>query len=423
MRDALRGTLRRTTEITAEITTSSRPRGWQETLGRVDRAVRRAEEQAAALRAESSRGTPGDSHRHSVQLQAVQKGIRRERQRRLAARNEVGTLQRQLVKKRTQRDSLAERTARVRAERDEAMEAQRQAEARLAEVTELRQQLTATRRELEMPSPSPSSSEPYTSGSYAVSHRRIRELQDELEGLQAAITHHGRTRSGGGAVGGDGRLARADGSPIHSGRGRVQSASLSRRAQEQKKLVDAIAIERHAQEGRAAVLEGETAHWKHVTIRLQRELQQLRAESSGAAAADTPAGGGADDGIGASALAEAAKWHAEARAFAAEARRVERTQLQLEAERDAEREGWHDFSEQVSSRYGSRPTMGSSGGADADAAALRREHEAAQRELAEINAEVEELLQADRTVRVQLEQAERRLQAMDEMATELGAVI
>ena len=61
----------------------------QETLGRMDRAIARTKEQTAALKAESARGSHSDLRRHAMQLSTLGKALRREKQRRLAARTEV----------------------------------------------------------------------------------------------------------------------------------------------------------------------------------------------------------------------------------------------------------------------------------------------------------------------------------------------
>jgi hypothetical protein len=74
--------------------------GLQETLGRMERAISRTNEQTAALQAESARGSHSDLRRHAMQLSTLAKAMRREKQRRLAARTEVGMLQKQLVKRR-----------------------------------------------------------------------------------------------------------------------------------------------------------------------------------------------------------------------------------------------------------------------------------------------------------------------------------
>ena len=62
----------------------------QETFARMERAVTRTLEQTTALEAEKARSVSSDSRRHSVQLTSLAKAMRREKQRRLASRNEVG---------------------------------------------------------------------------------------------------------------------------------------------------------------------------------------------------------------------------------------------------------------------------------------------------------------------------------------------
>ena len=192
------------------------------------------------------------------------------------------------------------------------------------------------------------------------------------------------------------------------------------------------------------------AGWRRHAERLQLELGPLRlvlATSERAGAASPPLPPADDDErayTSGGKLAEAARWHAEARAFAAEARRVERAQRQLGAERDAEREGWRDFTEQVRGRYpspprGVRPAAGAagggalasgggggggglSGGPDAPSQQLQQLGQA-RAALAQAKAEADELMRQERSVRLQVDQAGRRLDAMEEMARQLDAVV
>jgi len=83
---------------------------------------------------------------------------------------------------------------------------------------------------------------------------------------------------------------------------------------------------------------------------------------------------------------------------------VESAQLQLARERDAEREGWHDFQEQVASRV------------QRAAASEQEELEAAAAELAKAHNEAEALVANKQYLRLQLDQAGRRLEAMSRMA-------
>ena len=92
--------LRQRSELALEL------EGLQETLGRMDRAISRAKEQAQALKAEGTRYSTSDSRRHSAQLSTLSKAVLREKQRRLSARNELGSLQRQLVKSKTRQEAI-----------------------------------------------------------------------------------------------------------------------------------------------------------------------------------------------------------------------------------------------------------------------------------------------------------------------------
>lgn len=109
-------------------------------------------------------------------------------------------------------------------------------------------------------------------------------------------------------------------------------------------------------------------------------------------------------------LAEAAKWHAEARAFAAEARRVERLHQQAVAKREAEREGWRDFQEEL--RKGRSGTILSNEEAQLDA--LRQE-------LMRVQTESDELLHGEGPMRTALQAEGLRLQKLRALAAELGA--
>jgi hypothetical protein len=145
-------------------------------------------------------------------------------------------------------------------------------------------------------------------------------------------------------------------------------------------------------------------------------LRALRAYGpTGAAELRSELADVAEDFADGEALLEAARWHAEARAFAAEARRVERVQMVLQRECDAEREGWRDFREQVSGRFPGALLGRSSSEAE--------ELERVQASLAQSRTEAGDLMKSEKTIRLQLEQAGRRLQAMNDMAAELEAVV
>jgi hypothetical protein len=120
-------------------------------------------------------------------------------------------------------------------------------------------------------------------------------------------------------------------------------------------------------------------------------------------------------------IADAAKWHAEARAFAAEVRRVEAAQVQLAQEREAEREGWRDFEQQVAGQFDAQGSPG--GGVTGSQGAKRQELQAARSTLAQAQAEVESLFDQERTTRLELEQVEKRIRALTEMTAELGDAI
>ena len=94
--------------------------GLQETLGRMERAIAKKNEEAEALKAEGLKYTSGDTRRHSAQLQSLSKAVLREKQRRLSARNELGTLQRTLAKKRPHFEELAGKRAALEKEVEEA---------------------------------------------------------------------------------------------------------------------------------------------------------------------------------------------------------------------------------------------------------------------------------------------------------------
>ena len=365
----------------------------QETYHRMERAITRTCEQTAALQAESTRGCTSDQRRHAMQMATVQKALRREKQRRLAARNEVGALQRQLVKKRQQRDALGPKRSELEAAKAAAATRQAQAEAALAATAKLRREVEAAEMELRAPEQSPREAA-------AIAQRRRVELEDEYERLQRAI---GRMQQQGAAT------ARGNGA-----RGTLAATrTRGRPPTEREKLSEALAAEKAERDVQAKILDADIERWRQATTRLQSELRPLRALHARTPQRSLAEAGATDRYADGEALVEAARWHAEARAFAAEARRVERAQLLLLRERDAEREGWRDFREQVASRAPQGKERAS------DAEELRQ----TQASLEQSRAEATELMQSERTIRLQLDQAGRRLQAMNEMAAELEAVV
>ena len=403
--------------------------GLQETIGRMERAISRTNEQTAALQAESARGSHSDLRRHSMQLSSLAKAMRREKQRRLAARTEMGMLQKQLVKKRAQRDALALRKTELTSTKEAARQRQATAEATLAEAARLRRQAEACEAQLRTPEHSPREAA-------AAMGRRTRELEEELERLQQAIgrvqfqqqqqqqQQQGRAASsppgprgdggcGGGGGGGGGAAAVAA-----AARTSRQQATTERHTERQR-LLEALAAETRGRDQQAAAIAAAIEHWRQAAGRLQAEVRPLRALQAygpaGAAELRIEPAGVAEDFADGEALLEAARWHAEARAFAAEARRVERAQILLQRECDAEREGWRDFREQVSGRFPGAVL----GRRCADAEELKR----VQASLAQSRSEAGDLMKSEKTIRLQLEQAGRRLQAMNEMAAELEAVV
>ena len=338
-------------------------------------------------------------------------------------------LQKQLVKKRAQRDALAQRKTELTSAKEAARQRQATAEATLAEAARLRRQAEACEAELRTPEHSPREAA-------AAMGRRTRELEEELERLQQAIgrvqfqqqqqqqqqQQAGRAGSsppgprgdGGGGGGGGGAAAVAA-----AARTSARQQATNERHTEHQRLLEALAAETRARDQQAAVIAAAIEHWRKAAGRLQAELRPLRAlrayGPTGAAELRSEPAGVAEDFADGEALLEAARWHAEARAFAAETRRVERAQLVLQRECDAEREGWRDFREQVSGRFPGALLGRSSSEAE--------ELERVQASLAQSRTEAGDLMKSEKTIRLQLEQAGRRLQAMNDMAAELEAVV
>ena len=363
--------------------------GLQETLGRMERAVNRAREQAQALRSEKSLSTSSDTRRHSTQLSTLSKAVLREKQRRLAARNEVGSLQRQLSKKRTQHEQIASRCAALTQEHTEARKRRERAETAVEKSKHIKgrlrqcQQAIAKQQEATERAaagggpPSPSVRE------------QQRDLEARLSGLRQAIAQ---------------QRASIEPPPSSPKPPPARSPPKSTAASQRRALLEALAVEQARTDECMAALRASTGVWSQLAHQLQAELPAVPSS----------------DHTCHEALAEAAKWHAEARAFAAEARKVERLHQQAARKREAEREGWRDFQKQVAVKRN-----GGGGGAqrpaEEDAEAARHELGEARAALQRAQAESEDLLRTEASVRRALDDARSRLQSRRALAAELGA--
>ena len=351
----------------------------QETLGRMQRAAARARDQVQALRAENARRTPADTRRHTAQLNTLSKAVLREKQRRLAARNQAGALQRQVAKKRQHLECLSMQLAPLKQQQNDvrgrqaagesARQQARECQLRLAECQrELQHLHTETRQSCAVgPAVAPPTSTP--------------PLEMHLADLrQRVATHPNRSRS-------------------------------AAAAQQRQLLLQALATEQ-AGPVRSSTIGGglPTApmqKWEELTSRLQGALQQV-SQKCGTPARVVPAY------TSRPALTEAAKWHAEARAFAAEARRVERMQLQAARDRDAQREGWRDFQAELGR---SRSTAAT----EKKNAMLQHDLYEAQATAAQAQATLEGLRQDEHSLQAELEQVGRRLALLQELSVQLGA--
>ena len=268
----------------------------QDTLSRLERTAARSREQAQALRAERAKFSTSDSRRHSTQLGTLSKAVLREKQRRLSARNDVGALQRQLGKKRTHHQAVAARRTTLTREREERGERQSRAEAPSREMQRLSERLRQCQHDL---AELGSRQDIELSDSDADQQRQAAELEAHLTQLKrVAAQQNERLPS---SAGGDRRSTQL--------------------AEQSHSVRQALTAEQTHARGAAPALEASTGAWR----RLHELVRETVVGSSNAVSSD--------------AVADAAKWHAEARAFAAEARRVRRLHGQAVHQRDAERQG------------------------------------------------------------------------------------
>ena len=125
--------------------------------------------------------------------------------------------------------------------------------------------------------------------------------------------------------------------------------------------------------------------------------------------------GGRSDFSCPDAAAEAAKWHAEARAFSSEVQRVENLQADAVKAREAEREGWRDFTSETARLRERQHVDGASN--------VRRD---LQRELADVRdaltraeRESEDLLEGGSLARRSLDEAGARLSSLRQVAAQV----
>ena len=360
--------------------------GLQETLSRMERAVARTREQAQALLSDGSRYSTSDTRRHSAQMSTLSKAVLREKQRRLAARNEVGSLQRQLAKKRAHHEQVVTRLATLKEEEGRARGQQLKAEAAVEEVARLRERLEQCEQAIREAQAGAERQGPEGTRADAQTPReQQRLLEGRLAGLRQAIAQQSRSLSS---------------SDIGQPRKTLLSAKLrgGAAARERAKLLESLAAEHDQSEDGSNIASARTSieEWGQLTRRLQLLLPEARA---------------AADYTRSEALMEAAKWHAEARAFAAEGRRVERLHQQAVQRREAEREGWRDFQEELKRQRRSGSLVADE---DAQAQALRQE-------LDRVQAESDAMLRTERPMRNALQAEGVRLQKLRALAAELGA--
>jgi len=357
--------------------------GLQETLGRMDRAVTRAREQAQALQAESAKYSVSDARRHSAQLSTLSKTVLREKQRRLSARNEVGSLQRQLVKKRAQHEALAVRAASFKQAQIDAAERASRTDGHVHEAQRLTRRLNQCKREL-AELESQDARAPYDDGHDEGSNEH-NQLETELE------AHLNRLR----------QAASAKASGDHPSACHSAATTSSPQAAQILSVRQALASEQEHARSAAPALEASTGTW------VQRQRRVLAA-----AHFVVPASGTRGD-----AVIDSAKWHAEARAFAAEARRVKRLQQDAAARRDAERSGWHDFAQETARiRHGQAAHPAA---AEDSLAALRREVASTREAVHTAEGEAAALLQGGGACRARLDDAGRLLSRLNNLVVEV----
>ena len=386
--------LRQRSELALEL------EGLQETLGRMDRAISRAKEQAQALKAEGTRYSTSDSRRHSAQLSTLSKAVLREKQRRLSARNELGSLQRQLVKSKTRQEAIMKRAGKQEVEHKAASERQAKAESIIQEARRLNEKLEQCQEEMEKLR-SEEEAALKEDGNHSITAESLareeakaaKEQQQQQEQLVAEL---------------EAQLHRLKQHPTSTA-GSVHSQAVSARrsssqhAAQSKSVKQALAAEQAHARSAAPALDASTHMWSELRGRLHEEGP---ARARGQHASDE-------------AVVEAAKWHAESRAFAAEVARVTRLQEAAARKRSAEREGWKEFGEEVARMRRRAAEHEQAGGGMASA--LRGDVAAAHEALAAAQREAEELLTGGGAMRARLDEATGRLRQMQGVMAELSA--
>ena len=359
--------------------------GLQDTLTRMERAVSRAREQTLALRNEKSKGDSSDTRRHSAQISTLSKAVLREKQRRLSARNEVGALQRQLAKKRVQHHALVERVSAMTRERDQMAEAQAQAEGPVIEAERLQERLEQCRQAIAQVD---AQEQRASESAQSEELRRVEaELESRLARLRRAASQQGRPR------------APPSATPS------VGERRLSQLAEQNHSLRQVLAAEQAHAHGAAPALEASNGTWAQLARRLEDELTEHQAS--------VPAS--------ANAVSDAAKWHAEARAFAAEVRRVEHLHAQAAARKRDEREGWRDFMQETArtrQRHATSTSAAASDDGSADAS-LRLEVAQAREALRVAVEDADTLVQSGGVARMRLDEAGTRLAGLRSLMAEL----
>jgi len=304
--------------------------GLHEALTRTDRAIARCQEQTSALRAEASRMNTTDSRKHAAQTAAMAKAIGREKQRRLAARNELGGLQRSMTQRRAMADELAAQLVDAQQSAEALGKRKVDAEQLTREVQRLEAEIRECRYQLDAANASTGAPNRASKDSCARDgHGDNDGLRQELRATQESI---GEER--------DAMLRLAAESPP----ARCKRDEPALRAQ-----IDSL-------ESSMTSSASGAADWRRRATSLHHQLHRLWAHERG------PAERSRLEILDQTVVENSARWRAESQAFAAEARRVERAQAAAELARSAHREGWRDFSSATS--------------ATDDADQLRSSHEA-----------------------------------------------
>ena len=365
--------------------------GLQDTLSRMERAVARAREQTQALRAEQTKHETTGASRHSAQISTLSKAVLREKQRRLSARNELGSLQRQLTKRRTQYHAVAERMASMKSARDEAAEKQARAAAPVTEAEGIEERLKQCHQAIA------AVDDPEERAAETAQSEQLRRVEAELESRLAQLRHAISTRN------------RPRPSPSAAPSDLASERRLSQLAEQSHDVRTTLAAEQAQAHVSAPAIEASSATWAQLSRQLHEELTKH--------AACAPAS--------ADAIAEAAKWHAEARAFAAEVRRVEGLQLKAAKQKRDEREGWRDFMQETA-----RARQRNAAAANASAAAgdrggaspsLRHEVAQAQEALRAATDEADALMHSGGAARMRLDEAGSRLASLRSLMAQLQA--